>query len=100
MATDNTSGPRASCAALGRQADATPSTVLLKYAPKDDSLVDSRLLVAALGNITTAIDGLLQDTEMELSLPTYIILCCVRLRHKGFGVLGIEDLGSSEDHQS
>lgn len=58
---------------LGRQSDGAGRAVLLEDTTVDDSLVDAGGLEGILGDVSTAVDSLLQDAKVVLALATDVV---------------------------
>lgn len=77
---------------LWRQTDASVGRVLLEDATIHNTLVDARGLVTILGDITDAVDGLLEQSKVELTLAAEIVVDGIHDGLEGVVGPGEEDL--------
>lgn len=77
---------------LWRQTDASISRVLLEDTAIDDALVDARGLVTILGDVANTVDGLLEQSKVELALAAEIVVDGIRDGLEGVIGAGEEDL--------
>lgn len=81
---------------IGRQSRRAGRSILEENTAKDETLIDTRWLEAALCDVTSAVDRLLQQAKVELTLATDIVGDGLSDLGKGSRTGGVKDLGGAE----